>query len=416
MNPANNAAAPDVYAQLKSDFGALTAKSFQARLPEFVADGTPIVVCNDDFFPELFAALELPYYFVVRQGLEGAFHVGKGPEAVDGYDEMGGSSSLCSLQKASAYLLAKGKLAKPSAIVMTSTSCDGQTAVNELMSNYRPWADVPRTSVDASFEKDEASMAYLGGQWIGCLPLIEKAAGSKLDLDRLQEVCEESNRQCALMFDFQELRRAVPSPIRAEWGFIAYMTARWTACGRPEATAWLQRLYDATAQRVKAGLGIDGVTEKIRYAWFDILPCWSDKLFPRLEQTFGAVNLMDLYGYNAPWPVIDTSSLESIFTSFAKRFLIGNPMTRQIFALSTVYGNDAVHIAKNFKCDAVIMPSHVGHKDGSASHRIVKDMFREIGVPFLVLGCDVFDERYMTPDAVFEKISMFFETAGLTGR
>jgi len=64
----------------------------------------------------------------------------------------------------------------------------------------------------------------------------------------------------------------------------------------------------------------------------------------------------------------------------------------------------------------MIMPSHVGHKDGLAAHKIVKDMFREIGIPFLVVGCDVFDERYMSPDVVFEKIITFFETAGLTGR
>ena len=87
----------------------------------------------------------------------------------------------------------KGMLPKPTAILMASTSCDAQTAVNELMSNYRPWADVPRISVDASFEKDEASMAYLGRQLMDCIPFIEKATRRKLDLDRLRDVCEESN-------------------------------------------------------------------------------------------------------------------------------------------------------------------------------------------------------------------------------
>jgi hypothetical protein len=88
-------------------------------------------------------------------------------------------------------------------------------------------------------------------------------------------------------------------------------------------------------------------------------------------------------------------------------------MTRQIFSLSSVYAGDAAHIAKNFRCDAMIMPSHVGHKDGAASHKIVKDMFRDLGLPFLVVGCDVFDERYMTPDVVFDKIAAFFEASGL---
>ena len=94
MNTINNDVVVDVYTQLKLDFAALTAKSFQARLNEFVENQTPIVACNDDFFPELFTAMELPSYFSVRQGLEGAFHIGKGPEAVDGYSELGGSNSL----------------------------------------------------------------------------------------------------------------------------------------------------------------------------------------------------------------------------------------------------------------------------------------------------------------------------------
>ena len=57
----------------------------------------------------------------------------------------------------------------------------------------------PRISVDASFEKDEASMAYLGRLWMDCIPFIEKATWRKLDLDRLRDVCEESNKQCGLI-------------------------------------------------------------------------------------------------------------------------------------------------------------------------------------------------------------------------
>ena len=404
----------DVYQQLLKDFSDMTATSFQGKLNEYAASGVPIVATTDDFFPELFEALDLPFYFVVREGLVQGFHAGKGPECVDGYDEFGGSSSLCSLQKAAAYLLLQGKLVKPSAIIMSSTGCDGQSAVNELMSNYEPWTAVPKISVDASFVKDDTGMEYLGMQWLNCVEFLEKTTGRKLDFDKLKQICLESNKQSQLCFDFQELRRTVPSPIRADWGFFAYMMCRWTACGKPEATAWMERLYNATEDRVRKGLGIDGVTEKIRYAWFDILPSWGAKLFPYLEKEFGAVNMMDLYGYCAPWPLIDTTSLETIFVSFAKRFLIGNPMARQMFATSAVYATDAVNIAKNFKCDAFIMPSHVGHKDSAASHRIVKDMLQKIGIPFCVVNCDVFDERYMTPEAVCQKLATFFEVTGLT--
>ena len=163
---------------------------------------------------------------------------------------------------------------------------------------------------------------------------------------------------------------------------------------------------------MKEKKGIEGVNEKIRFLWYDVQPSWGAKLFPRLQKELGAVCLMNYYSF-ANWTPIDTSSMESMLTSVARKYLMGTPMTRQAMHSADVYCEDIIRICKDFKCDAMIMPCHVGHRDTNAYHKLAKDACRENGIPFLFLGCDVWDERYMTPAVVFDRIATFFSAIGL---
>jgi hypothetical protein len=55
----------------------------------------------------------------------------------------------------------------------------------------------------------------------------------------------------------------------------------------------------------------------------------------------------------------------------------------------------------------------MGHKDGSASIGIMHQVCRDIGVPFLALGLDLFDKRYTSIDHLKDRFSGFFDTMGL---
>jgi len=59
------------------------------------------------------------------------------------------------------------------------------------------------------------------------------------------------------------------------------------------------------------------------------------------------------------------------------------------------------------------MPAHIGHRDTNSRLKLVRDMCREHSIPCLVLGMDIWDKRYMTPEVVFDRISTFFQTTGL---
>jgi hypothetical protein len=44
---------------------------------------------------------------------------------------------------------------------------------------------------------------------------------------------------------------------------------------------------------------------------------------------------------------------------------------------------------------------------------MMREKCRELGVPFLSIGLDLFDKRYTAIDEVKDRISKFFEASGL---
>jgi len=122
--------------------------------------------------------------------------------------------------------------------------------------------------------------------------------------------------------------------------------------------------------------------------------------------------VMDMMGY-ASQTQVDTSSEKSMFRDLAKRNMCELPMVRQVHGTADTLTNDIVQVVKDYKIDCVVWPAHMGHKDGSASIGIMRKVCRDIGVPFLSLGVDLFDRRYTTLDHLKNTFSAFFSTMEL---
>jgi len=101
-----------------------------------------------------------------------------------------------------------------------------------------------------------------------------------------------------------------------------------------------------------------------------------------------------------------------MFRGMAKRLLMDPPMVRQARGLADNFLADINRIVRDYKIDCVIWPGHIGHKDGAASVSLMRELCREIGVPFLHIGMDQFDKRYMSPEQIKERISHFFMVLG----
>lgn len=373
----------------------------------------PFIAANCDFMVEIPATFDCGFVALAITGAVGT-GLSNGSELIDKGVELGIESRLCNAIKVGIYYVEAGLLRKPDMIITTNACCDAMDTLSNIMNHHKPWADVPRLALDSPHTLDDASFAYFGRQLRGAVTFIEGVLGRKMDWDRFWDVCRESNRQTQLILEFQELKKAVPVPAHPDFARQGTEISRWVNDRlSPKTTAWLEQLVRATEERVREGKGIEGVTEKVRFLWWDLAGSWPPVLLmERLQRELGAVAVVDYVSYGT-WTPVDLSSEEAAFTSLAKRFLLEGPMTRQALHTTDLFCQDILGIVGDFKCDAVIMPAHIGHRDTNSRLKIVREMCRARDIPCLVLGMDIWDKRFMPPDTAFDRIKTFFETTGL---
>ena len=379
-----------------------------------VENGKPFIGAYYATAPELYTAMDLPWFMIMETPFLGA----SAPymqQDLQGAEEIGLGADMCTAIRLPMYYIETGQMPVPTACVGLLSPCDGTMMLQQILQHNKAWKDVPLFSPDPPYSSDERAICYFSKELQRMTRFIEEHTGRKLDVDRLREVCEESNRTYALWQEYNELRRNVPCPHGWEIGGAqAFAISQCFRAGDPRCTDWFRQLIVCGEDRVRKGReSFDGIKERIRLLWFDIMPyAWIYEFMPWLEQEWGAVIVMDMFG-NFPYTFIDTTSEETMFHDLAKRNLLDVPMIRQARGTAENFSSDIVRIVKDYKIDCVIWPGHMGHKDGAATAGIMRETCREIGVPFLNIGLDLFDPRYTTVDEVKDRVSQFFTAMGL---
>ncbi|MEE8372440.1 MAG: 2-hydroxyacyl-CoA dehydratase family protein [Dehalococcoidia bacterium] len=382
------------------------------RIIDAVYNEKPFVASYYCLAPELLTAMDLPYYMVMQT----PFLASSVPYLVDDIDAseaIGLGNDLCTAIRLSIYYVEANLSPLPTCALNLLYPCDAAPLLHEVIVRNERWRDIPMFGCDPPYYMDDRSLDYFADQLRQMGNFVATHTGRKLDLDRLKETVEESNRMFSLWDEYNQLRRNVPSP--HGWGIggpQAFSQAWVYRAGMKEGTEWFQKLVDIAELNVKSGVG-PIPKEKIRLFWFDLLPFgWVMDFLPWLEEEWGAVMVMDMFG-NFPYTMIDTSSEEEMWRGLARRNLFDAPMVRQARGVADNFSGDIQRIVKDYKIDVVVWPGHMGHKDGAATVGIMRETCRDLGVPFVHLGLDLFDRRYSTPEQVKDKISEFFRAMGL---
>jgi hypothetical protein len=344
---------------------------------ECVETGEPFLSSWYTNAPEIYTAMDLHWYCVAS----GAFGTGgvEPPSFLDDLervDQMVVPADVCTLLRLSLFYVEADLVPPPTAFIAGITPCDGIVGLHEAIRNH-----------------------------------IEEHTGRKLEMARLREVVEESNRQYELWQEHNELRRSVPCPHGAALAMGAFGVAQGRESGRPRGTAWLRKLVDDAEKRIVEKRPVVP-NESIRLLWYDLHPVWFGELIEWLQQEWRAIIIQSYFTY-FPYTRVDTSSDDAIWEGLAKRALLDSPMVRQARGTVDVFAQDLVRIVKDFKLDCVIWPGHMGHKDGAAAIPMLKEACREVGVPFLQIGLDTYDRRYTPVDEIKNKISQFFSAMDL---
>jgi benzoyl-CoA reductase subunit B len=396
--------------------GQLTADLVKAIVERYDAviacadEGRPFIANYYSNAPEIFVAMGLPWYILMQT----TFLPTTEPHLLDDIDaaqQMGLGIDMCTLIRLGIYYVEAERVPPPTAFVGLLSPCDGATMLHQAVSHNSEWRNVPIFSSDPPYLEGERSIDFFAGEIRRMAAFLEEHTGRRLDMTRLRDVIEESNAQYSLWAEYNELRRAGPAPHNAAKGAQAWNICQNFMVGDPRGTEWLRRLVEVAETRVREGRG-DVADERIRLFWFDLWAVWFGEVSRWLREEWKACLVMDMTGY-CPYTPIDTSSEESMFRGLAKRYLYDVPMVRQAGGTVENFVNDIVRVVRDYSIDCVVWPGHMGHKDAAATVGILREVCRDLGVPLLHLGLDLFDRRYTSMDEVKGRISQFFSAMGL---
>jgi len=397
----------------ESTLAAALASANNENLSEIVRcsrEGDPFLLAYFACEPEIFRAMKLPWYTSLASAYVGALLPGHTAE-IDESETMF-AKDYCTALKVGAARIERDVVPIPTAVIALLHPCDGIVTLHALMTAHEKWRKVPIFACDPPYWDDERSVNYYISEIKRMISFLEKHTERKLDMDKLRDAIKESNKQFELWREYNELRRAVPCPHGYGITMQAFGTAEHVLVADPRGTEWFKALVGDAEKMVQAKKG-KVKNEKIRIFWFDLCPAHlAFTLFPWLEEEWGAVVVMDMFGFY-PYETIDTSSEESMFTGLTRRALSQQPMIRQARGKADNFLGDIERAVKDFSVNCVVWPMHMGHKDGSAIVGLMRDKCRDLGVPFMSIGMDLFDPRYTSVEEIKNRFTEFFTAMGL---
>jgi len=362
---------------------------------------------------EILTAMDIPWYFHVQQQFA-ASGTGGSPHTVEDLEEMdklGIPPDCCTLIRLLMYYQAAGLLPIPTAYLALTEPCDSVAGMHSAFMNHPDWRDVPAFVPDPPYHSDDRSIDYYAGEMKRMVDFITQHTGKTLDMNKLKETVDETNKAYALWFEYNDLRRSVPTPHSYIMPMSCFYQVNTMGGGDPARTEWYGAMVANAEKRVRENTP-EVPNQKIRVFWYDIQPTFFSEIVAWLEQEWGAVIAMDMVSY-CPYELIDTSTEDSMFRGLAKRAFQHGPMIHQARGTADNVIHDITRIVHDYKVDCVIFPGHMGHKDMAASTALMRETCRELGVPFLYIGLDLCDQRYTSVGEIKDKISQFFTAMGL---
>ena len=378
-----------------------------------VEEGLPLAASYFTNAPEIFTAMDIHWFHLIAQSFGGGMENPHMMEDLEGADRLAVARDVCTLLRLGLYYLDAGVLPKPTMVVPLLEPCDGVIGLHEAIRRHKEWRDIPTFTPDPPYHNDPRSIAYYADELRRMVAFLEEQTGRGLEPDRLREVVEETNKQYALWAEYTELRRSAPCPHSHILAMACFALVQTAGSGDPAHTRWYRDLVEDAEKRIREN-NPEVPGQRIRMLWYDVQPIWFNDLAPWMEQEWGVCVVLCMFSY-APYTTIDTSSPETIFQGLAKRNLVDPPMVRQARGVADNFLSDIERIVRDYRIDCVVLPGHMGHKDGSASISLMRDKCRDIGVPFLYIGCDQFDRRYTTIEEIKDRISSFFRAMDLGG-
>jgi benzoyl-CoA reductase/2-hydroxyglutaryl-CoA dehydratase subunit BcrC/BadD/HgdB len=313
---------------------------------------------------------------------------------------VGMAQETCSPYRVLTGALATRAIPRPGVVLSSNLICDNNARIGPLIQNL---TDRPGYFVDCPFQESAPETAYLKEELRGMVRFLEEKSGHKMDWDRLRENVTRMDQEIELARQIDTLRQNVPSPFMPA-DFLKLFTADCLFAGEPQVMDYLATLHTELADRVKAGKGIN-YGERFRILSIGIPPVLSQGAVERTHREFGAVSVVDPYSCTwEPGRLDADDPLDNVIRkiSLYPSHVFYGPLTDRLTEKVT-------RAAKEHKVDGAIFYAHVGCRQSAPAIKLVKDALNAMGIPILILDCDIVDVTVTPEDELCHKLRQFFE-------
>ena len=310
------------------------------------------------------------------------------------------------------YLLGKdipeapyGGLAKPDILMVNSYNCDSRFGWFTTLSEH---LKIPLFVLDYPSQPDGGcdlmpNTVYTESALRDMVSFLEKHTGNKLDVDRLREIMVLSRRAHEVMYQINELRKAVPCPMGSGDAFTVLWPISFIR-GTKECDEFYERLLAELKERVEKGIGVIP-DEKFRLMWSG-LPFWYNMRFLNYPEDFGGVVAIEgMLLFPRRYRMLEPQDDDPI-----KDLALVSTRQRQWPSsiddtISTVY-----QVAKDYSLDGIVLSFNPSCRLSSLPQQELMNGLIERGVPCLALECDMADERTYAEGQVKTRMDGFIES------
>lgn len=312
-------------------------------------------------------------------------------------EQEGYSTDGCSYHRTIIGAALNGMLPEPDLLIAASFPCNGGVKALERIGELY---DKDVFILNSPYRDTPESIDYLVAQFGRLIEFVKEKTGRDLDDEKLRQAIRYNNEGREYLLEAFELCKQVPSPANSDdWkNFVIYVLLS----GTPEGVNVARTYRDELQKRVDNGVeGVPG--EEHRLLWVQNRLQFKTDLIEVLEKQYRANIVIDELNY-VYWDALDESApLRSLATRQIRHPLIG-PVERRLKYL--------VQMAREFKVDGVINPSHWGCRQSAGVRGLFKDAFQEIGIPLIHLDVDCVDERNYAPGQMLTRLEAFMELLG----
>lgn len=325
-------------------------------------------------------------------------------------EQAGYSADLCGYERVvSGYVIngdladaPLGGMAPPDLMVTTSAICDVRLKWFEDMAQR---LNVPLFTLDrpervyARIQQHPLphEVRYYRSQLEDFLSFVTEHTGIAYDRDRLDSALDWAYKANELRLELLELRKAVPSPMGCPDGFATIYPGMYCS-GTEKAFEFYKTLRDEVKARVQAGRG-QIENEKFRLLWYGI-PLWFNMSIFNYFEDIGGVFAYEPAYNPSPWPA---RRPDDPLTEIATRTLsVGSSMHSMVESIveqCREYRIAGGVLAYLLTCRPIYLP-------GLEIRRALEE---RLGIPSVLIECDLVDERSYSEGQVKTRLDAFGE-------